>query len=94
MQTERFADNAFYPVTAHGITSLSVYADTQTTVGLVTCQINKCESAAAQPPAAAVYPIKLPCFPKKTRLREPELLHQAQADSLLRPLARLLLMTA
>ncbi len=76
MQTERFSDNAFDPVTAHGITYLPVYADTQTTVALVTCQINKCESVAAQPPAVAVYLIKLPCFPEKTGLREPILLHQ------------------
>ena len=76
MQTESFADKAFYPVTSHGITNLPVYADPQTTFRLVACQINKCESAAAQPPAAAVYLIKLPCFPKKTKLREPVLLHQ------------------
>lgn len=75
MHTEGFADNAFNPVTAHGITYLPVYADTQPTVGLVTCQINKCESAAAQPTAATVYLIKLLCFPEETGLREPVLLH-------------------
>jgi len=76
MQSKSFSDNAFDPVTAHGITYLPVYADTQTTVGLVTSQINKRESIATQPPAVAVYLIKLPCFPEKTGLRESVLLHQ------------------
>jgi hypothetical protein len=94
MQAERFADNALDPVTAHGITYLAVHTDTQAAVSLITCQVNKGKSVAAQPSPTAVYLIKLPGFPEKTGLGEPVLLHQAYADSRFRPLARLLLITA
>ncbi len=66
MQAEGFTDNAFNPVTVHCITHLPVYADTQTTVGQLTGQINKCKPIATQSLAMPVYLIKLPGLPEKT----------------------------
>jgi hypothetical protein len=43
-----------------------VYADTQTTVGQLTGQINKCKPIATQSLAMPVYLIKLPGLPEKT----------------------------
>jgi len=86
VQTKGFTDNALNPVTAHCITHLPVYADTQTTVGLLTGQINKCKPIAAQSLATPVYLIKLPGLPEKTGFGEPVPLHLSSSGQPLTPL--------
>jgi len=94
MQPKGFTNNTFNPVPANGIPHLARHTDTQTTTGLVTCQVNQGKSATVHPFTTPVYMIKLPCFPEQTGLGEPKPLHPAQAERRLRPLARLLLITA
>lgn len=95
VQTKRFPDDPFNPVTPDRPSHFPMHTDTQPIVRLLIGQKNQGKTFAPDAFSPPVYFFKLPILAKQTFFREPKPFHTTpQADKRLRPLARLLLITA
>ncbi len=94
MQAKGFADDPLDPVAAHCATCFGLDTNTETAARLAAAEADQGETSPAQPRTVPINQIIFSGFPEQTGFRESELLHAAQAESLLRPLARRLLITS
>lgn len=94
MQTENFPEQPFDSVPPDCVSSFTVHADSQPSIGERIVKEDQGETFTLQPLAGAVDPLELPCCPQSMIFREREAAQLFQAANCIRPFALLLLITA